>query len=437
MGVVSAVPAADGFAVSATGGGSATAIVVSTPTEFRTYAEDATAHVITVSGTLNLGATKVAVKSNKTIQGANFSATLIGNLELASGVSNVIIRGLNITNSNAGGDGISIVGATNVYITHCTLFDCADGLIDITAGADNVTVSWCDFYYSNTDPLAAHRYAMTVGAATGETKALHVTLHHNWWSNRVDQSMPVTTWGQIHMYNNLLDSTGNTAATKVLASAQLLSERNQYTGVLDPLVKSGTGLIRANNNVYTSTTLTTGTTAEAGTDTVFTPPYSYEMHSTAAMTVLQSAAGNTAGAASTSPKAASATAISDPATLTAGSSFKLSATLTGFNENEVTAYQWRWNNSPIPNEDKKELSVISAQTGHSGTYTLLIIKPSGGIVSSPVTVTVNAAAATAATTTATTGYGGGAPSVWFLTALSLAAVGRCFTRRGGKTINVE
>ncbi len=429
VGAASALPVADGFAAAATGGGSTTANTVTTAADFRTFAEDTTTRVIRVSGTLNLGATKVAVKSNKTIQGVDANATLIGNLEMASGVNNVIVRGLNITNPNAGGDGISVVGATNVYITHCTFFDCADGLIDITAGADNVTVSWCEFYY--TTAQTAHRYAMTVGAATGETKALRVTLHHNRWFDGVDQSMPVTTWGRVHMYNNSLElttTTTNTAATKVQTSAQLLSERNQYIGLRDPLVKSDTGLIRAINNLYTNTTLTTGTTAEAGTDTVFTPTYSYEMHSTAAMTVLQSAAGNTAGAASTSPASASVTAASTATTLTAGNAFTLSATLTGFTTGEDTAYQWRFNNIAIPGGDKATFAVASAVTGNTGIYTVLVLKPSGGVVSSPVSITVNAAEVTA-TPPATTTDGGGSPSTWFLGALALLCGTRAITRR--------
>ncbi|WP_281254890.1 immunoglobulin domain-containing protein [Nibricoccus aquaticus] len=429
VGSASALPVADGFAVAATGGGSATPITVTTAADFRTQAESTAPAVIRVSGTLNLGATKVAVKSNKTIQGVDANATLIGNLEMASGVNSVIICGLNITNPNAGGDGISVVGATNVYITHCTFFDCADGLIDITAGADNVTVSWCEFYY--TAAQTTHRYAMTVGAATGETKALRVTLHHNRWFDGVDQSMPVTTWGRVHMYNNSLElttTTANTAATKVQTSAQLLSERNQYIGLRDPLVKSDTGLIRAINNLYTNTTLSTGATAEAGTDTVFTPTYSYEMHSTDAMTVLQSAAGNTAGAASTSPTTASVTAASTATTLTAGNAFTLSATPTGFTASEATAYQWRLNNVAIPGGDKSTFVVNSAVTGHSGIYTVLVLKPSGGVVSTPVTITVNAAE-TPTAPAVTTDDGGGSPSAWFLGALAFVCGARAITRR--------
>ncbi|MGC4072552.1 MAG: pectinesterase family protein [Nibricoccus sp.] len=423
VGTVFTAPVPDGYAASVTGGGTAgVAVTATTAADFRTYAEDTTARTITVSGTLNLGATKVAVKSNKTIQGIDGNATLIGNLELASGVTNVVIRGLNITNTNAGGDGISLIGATNVYITHCTLFDCADGLIDITAGADNVTVSWCEFYY--TVAQTAHRYAVTIGATTGETKALRVSLHHNWWSDRADQAMPATTWGQVHMYNNLLTSTGNTSATAVLANAQLLSERNQYTTLASPLTKSGGGLIRANNNVYTTTT---GTAADAGADTVFTPSYSYEMLVTADVTtLLNTGAGNTAGAASGSLASAAATITASHTFVTTGTAFTLTASPTGFTG---TAFQWRLNNAPISGATSAIYSVASAQAADAGTYTVVITKASGEVVSTPVTIVINTPPPAVAQTRSGDG-GGGAPSVWFFAVLSLLAIGRRFTRRG-------
>src|SRR5687767_2169420 len=83
---------------------------------------------ITVSGNINLGSSQINVKSNKTIIGANSSSGIIGCLRL-SGVSNVIIQNLNITNpSGAGtGDGIEVSGSTRVFVTKCTFTDCSDG----------------------------------------------------------------------------------------------------------------------------------------------------------------------------------------------------------------------------------------------------------------------------------------------------------------------
>src|SRR5688500_19018868 len=90
------VATANGFAAGTTGG-SGSSTTVSTAAAFKTAAESSTSMIITVSGNINLGSNQINVKSNKTIIGANSSAGVIGCLRL-SGVSNVIIQNLNITN---------------------------------------------------------------------------------------------------------------------------------------------------------------------------------------------------------------------------------------------------------------------------------------------------------------------------------------------------
>ena len=408
-------PVAYGYGSSATGGGSATQVVVSTAADFRTQAESTTAAVITVSGTLNLGTTKVAVKSNKTIQGIDANATLVGNLELASGVTNVVIRGLNLTNpGTSGGDGLTLTGATNVFITHVTFFDCANTLLRIVGGADNITVSWCEFYY--TTAQTANRHATLIGASTGETKALRVTLDHNWYSDRVDQQQPDSTWGHVHLYNNYFNPNGtaNTSGSIARANAQFLSERNQYTSIVSPLTKTGGGLIRANGNVYTSTT---GTAADAGTDTVFTPSYSYHLHATADLPAfLLAGAGNTAGGASATLAAGSASITASATTVTAGSSFTLTASTA---ISAVTGWQWRLNNADIAGATSLAYTVSSAQSANAGTYTVAALNAAGeAIVSTPVTITVNPAPVTPPPPSGG-GGGGGSPSLWFLGALAL------------------
>ena len=147
--------------------------------------------------------------SNKTIQGTSPNCTLIGGLNLGTaGTTNVIIRNLNITHPGStidpdtgkyadGGDGISVWGATRVFITHCQFYDCGDGCCDITQGADFVTVSWCKFRY--TPGSQVHRFAMILGN-TDPTAGpdYHVTLHHNWWAEGCDQRMPSGSYSTAH-----------------------------------------------------------------------------------------------------------------------------------------------------------------------------------------------------------------------------------------------
>ncbi len=418
-----AAPTPDGYAAATTGGGSLTPVVVTTAAAFRAEAESNQPAVITVSGSLSL-TTPVLVKSNKTIQGADADATLMGNLDLGSSTNNVIIRGLNITNPT-GTDGISVTGARNVYIAHCTLYDCADTLIDITAGADNITVAWCEFYY--TVAQTNRRFAMQIGGPTGETTPLRVSLHHNLWSDRIDQFLPASTYGRVHMYNNQLELSGNTAGTSMLANAELLSERNLYGNLANPLVKSAGGLIRTLENTYLSTT---GTAPDAGTDSVFTPSYSYRLLPTTSVSGLDVDslvflnAGNTAGLNSESLTPLSAS-ISGPASATAGAGFTLTSTTTGFTG---TAYQWRLNNVPIAGATAS--SYTASQTT-AGTYTVAIkLSNDEVVVSSPHTITLDAGGGLGTVggglhvprEQPSGGGGGGSHSLFFLSALAAVCV---------------
>jgi len=391
----------DGFAATVTGGGSATPVVVSDAPAFKAAAEASGPAVITVSGTLDLGGS-VAVKSDKTIQGADGLATLIGCLDLGSGgVNNVLIRGLNITNPGASGtDGITVHGASNVFITHCTVFDCANGLIDIDAGSDKVTVSWCEFYY--TTAQTAHRFAMTIGSST-EAAPLHVTLHHNAWSDRCDERMPSANFGLVHLYNNYLTATANSSATKAGASSQFFVERSLYVGVKDPLSKENGGLIRSVENVFTNTT---GLPADAGSDAVFTPPYSYKLFPITSSggldvaTLVTANAGNTAGLNSASPALASAS-IAGPsaggsADVKAGASLTLTASATGFT---AGTYQWRLNNFPLAGATSPTFTLVSMAAENAGLYTVAISTDTGEtVISAPFTVTLGAAVLPSITT---------------------------------------
>jgi pectate lyase len=58
------------------------------------------------------------------------------------GKSNVIIHGITIRGCKSDeGDGIAVFRATDVWIDHCTLEACADGLIEVTGGSTRVTLS--------------------------------------------------------------------------------------------------------------------------------------------------------------------------------------------------------------------------------------------------------------------------------------------------------
>ncbi len=297
--MTSSMIAADGFGGNATGGAGGTVVTATNAANFTTYATSSSAYIINVSGTITLIG-NVNVTSNKTIQGINSSSTINGDLRL-SGVSNVIIQYLNITNSPMPGvgdmDGITILNsAKRIFITHCTFTDCADGMCDITVQADSVTVSWCRFRYVS---QTTHKYVNLVGANDAHTSdlgKLHLTYHHCWYDQNCDERMPSVRFGRVHVYNNYYSSDSALYGTRTRLNAECLVENNYFEKVQNPWEQgwgkaAGTvqGKLRAvNNNIsYLDTTngirWVDGWYDDAyitsklipGTDVVFTPPYSY------------------------------------------------------------------------------------------------------------------------------------------------------------------
>jgi pectate lyase len=426
----------DGFAGSVTGGAGtgSLAVTVTTAADFRTHAESTDLKVITVVGILNLG-TPVAVRSNKTIQGADASATLVGNLLLPTGTSNVIIRGLNLTSPASSlaviGDAnnaVTLAGARNVFITHCSFFDAAQHALKISSGADNVTVSWSEFY--NTTGALTTGSGVVIGNTATETAPIRVSLHHNLWGAGVTQAMPAVTYGHVHLYNNVFNTPGNTTGTEALDHAQLLSERNVYTSVASPLTRRHVntalpiGRILAIGNTYTGTT---GTAPYAELDQVFTPSYSYEALPVSDVTTVVTAnAGNNAGANYTDDTTGTATLTGPGAPVTPGTAFAINAIPTGFTP---ATYQWRRNNVAIPGATFATYNVSSAGESDVGMYTAAIVMSTGDmVVSRPLTITLNAVPVTP-TDMQLKVDGGGSPSTWFFGVLALLYAARAITRR--------
>ncbi|MEU0896472.1 pectate lyase family protein [Streptomyces massasporeus] len=177
------------------------------------------------------------VGSNTTLVGLGDSAVLKGASLQIKNADNVIVRNLDLRDAydcfpvwqpNTGGlgdwktayDNLWLTGATHVWVDHVTLSDKDhpdakeptyfarnylrhDGLLDITNGSDLVTVSWSRF--------AGHDKAMLIGngdTATGDRGKLRVTLHHNAFESVV-QRAPRVRFGQVHLYNNRYDITGD------------------------------------------------------------------------------------------------------------------------------------------------------------------------------------------------------------------------------------
>jgi pectate lyase len=281
--------AADGYGRNATGGAGGANVTATTAAQLKTYAESSTTYTITVSGTIDLGASgRINLKSNKTLKGANSSATIKGTINLSS-VNNVIIQNLNIsanTGAAAANDGISINASTNVFVTKCTIYDCTDGNLDIAKGSDLITVSWCKFYYTRNN---GHNFSNLVGSSDTDTGGYRITFHHNWWSTGCKQRMPADRFGPCHMYNNYWDCAGNDYCTTARNVTQMLSENNYYNGVANPLNKENSGKLKTVGNIFNNCTGRMVTS----NDSVFTPNYGYTLDATTNVpTRVKNGAGN-------------------------------------------------------------------------------------------------------------------------------------------------
>lgn len=256
-----------------TGGVGGTVVTVTNGTDFNTHATATGARIIQVQGALTIGT--VSVKSDKSILGLGTNATLLGRLSI-SGVSNVIVQNLRITNPGNDGIGIRDPNTHHVWVDHVTFYDCGDGSCDISQGADYVTVSWCKFIYPT---QLDHQFAMIAdGPKDLGPLTAHITLHHNWWSSGSDQRMAATSDALVHYYNNYFNCTNNSYCSNAREEAELNIENNFYSGVKDPVgISAGTnGKIKTSGNTYSGCT----GTIHPGTDIVFTPSYAYTLDAT-------------------------------------------------------------------------------------------------------------------------------------------------------------
>ena len=203
----------------------------------------------------------VPIGSNTTLIGLPGSEITGANLRV-DGTSNVIIRGLTITdaydcfpawdptdgdtgNWNSEYDTLSLTEASHVWIDHNEFsdgdnpdseqptyfgrpFQVHDGLIDITNASDLVTVSY--------NRLHDHDKTMLIGSSDSRTTdrgKLRVTIHHNQFRN-LGQRVPRVRFGQVDVYNNHYIQREDAPVEYVYSwgvgvESHIVAERNVFT----------------------------------------------------------------------------------------------------------------------------------------------------------------------------------------------------------------
>ncbi|KAJ7975006.1 Pectate lyase [Quillaja saponaria] len=154
--------------------------------------------------------------SFKTVDGRGYNINIVGNGCITiQYVSNIIIHSVHVHHCKpsgnvnirsspthvghrgiSDGDGISIFGSRKIWIDHCALSYCADGLIDAIMGSTGITIS--NNYFSHHDEvmLLGHddRYLPDSG--------MQVTIAFNHFGVALVQRMPRCRHGYIHVVNN-------------------------------------------------------------------------------------------------------------------------------------------------------------------------------------------------------------------------------------------
>lgn len=235
--------------------------------------------VVLLCGDLGDGVQRVRVPSNTTLIGIGDRPTFRGSLEIEDEV-NVVVRNLFVegaacadspSDCSGGADAVTVRGSHHVWLDHLDVSDGSDGNLDITSGSDYVTVSWSRFSYQNRN--RPHRFSNLVGADDGATEDqghLRVTWHHNWWAEGVEERMPRTRYGDIHVFNNYYSAAGNSKCIEAGFQSRVLVEHNFFDGVNRPMLYSGGGHLLEQENHYR---LVSGVVSASGQ--AFEPPYVY------------------------------------------------------------------------------------------------------------------------------------------------------------------
>ncbi|WP_330350609.1 pectate lyase family protein [Streptomyces sp. NBC_00582] len=262
-----------GFGAGTTGGGSASAVTVSTLDAFKAAVTGSAAKVVKVNGLITLGG-QVDIGSNTTLLGVGSSSGFTGGGLRLKKVTNVVVRNLNISKPLKPADGIEVQASTKVWIDHNSFSadrdhdkDHYDGLLDVNHASDYVTVSWNTFKDHFKGSLVGH----SDNNASEDTGHLRVTYHHNLFSN-VYSRIPSLRFGTGHFYDNYV--VGAETAVHSRMGAQMLVENNVFRSTLVAVTTSRDSDVDGYANL-TGNDLGGAAIEISQVGTFTRPPYSY------------------------------------------------------------------------------------------------------------------------------------------------------------------
>ena len=214
-------PSAFGYST-ATGGGSATPVLVSSVSDLQKALNKGKNKVIII--TANLTFTKmlsVQDGENVTLLGLP-GVKLISEQQTAStsGIlfvkrfNNLIIRNLTFVGPGAydcdGNDLLCFENVMNAWVDHCDFQDGCDGNFDNKHNTDNVTVSWCRFRYLKAPKPGGsggsddHRFTNLLGSSSSDAPSdgtYNFTWAYCWWDEGCKERMVRCRNASLHFLN--------------------------------------------------------------------------------------------------------------------------------------------------------------------------------------------------------------------------------------------
>lgn len=211
-----------GYGQSATGGGSATPVLVSSVSQLQSALNKGKNKVIIITADLTF-TSMLSVQD-----GSNVTLMALPGVKLislqqdksSSGIlyikrfSNLIIRNLTFVGPGAydcdGNDLLCLQDVTNAWVDHCDFQDGCDGNFDNKNGTDNVTVSWCRFRYLKTPRSGGsggtddHRFTNLLGSSSSDKPTdgtYNMTWAYCWWDDGCKERMLRCRNASLHFLN--------------------------------------------------------------------------------------------------------------------------------------------------------------------------------------------------------------------------------------------
>lgn len=209
-----------GYGASATGGGSATPVLVSSVSQLQSALNKGKNKVIIITADLTF-TSMLSVQD-----GSNVTLMALPGVKLislqqdksSSGIlyikrfSNLIIRNLTFVGPGAydcdGNDLLCLQDVTNAWVDHCDFQDGCDGNFDNKNGTDNVTVSWCRFRYLKAPKSGGetddHRFTNLLGSSSSDKPSdgtYNMTWAYCWWDDGCKERMLRCRNASLHFLN--------------------------------------------------------------------------------------------------------------------------------------------------------------------------------------------------------------------------------------------